>query len=312
MCCSHFFSASETAFFSLRKVDLLSLGRSHDGRSRVVANLLARPDDLLVTVLLGNTVVNVFYASISVVVAYEIAGDDLAFVLGVELAALLLLILAGEVVPKHVALSDPVRMSLFLARPVMFFRKIASPAVVLVRRFSDTAINLFVRQPAYPEVTTREFDVILKMGEDRGVIDSDEEDFLQGVMDMREVRVSGIMTPNADLAAADINMDREDLEAFARENRHSKLPVFEGERNNMVGVIHVKDLIFSAGTDVRDIVRPVETVPENMFAVDLLAAFRKEKENFAVVIDNRGKTAGVVTLEDVMEEIVGEIEDKYD
>ena len=154
LCCSHFFSASETAFFSLRKVDLVSLGRSGGRRGKVVAKLLERPHDLLVTVLLGNMVVNVFYASLSVIAAYEISGGDPAVALGIQLAALAALIFAGEIMPKYISLSNPERMSLLFAAPMMLFKKITTPAAAVAKWCSGAVVNLFVRPPARRECST--------------------------------------------------------------------------------------------------------------------------------------------------------------
>ncbi len=312
LCCSHFFSACETAFFSLKKTHLVSLKPHDTRRRRAVASLVKRPEELLLTVLLGNMVVNVFYASLSVLAAFEIAGGKLSVALGAELGALVMLILGGEILPKYIALSNPSRMSLAFSIPLLVFHKAAAPAVAVAGRVSRGLTDILVPRRRRPEVTADEFDAILELGEDRGVINSSEEDFLQGILDMKETRVSEIMTPRVDLAVVTADMTRNELEVFARKEKRSKFPVLDGDIDSVAGVLHAKDLIFSSGRRVSDLIKPVEFVPENSNVGDLLATLRREMKNFAVVVDEYGGTAGVVTLEDVMEEVVGEIEDKYD
>jgi putative hemolysin len=289
----------------------MSLRDAQDRRSRTVVDLLRNPDDLLVTILLGNMVVTIFYASLAVIMAHAVAGyGKVAF--GIEVAAFVVLIVAGEVVPKYITMAEPRRMSRFLAIPLAVFRKAAGPLVNVAGRLSRGISDFIVHQSKRPHVTAQEFDAILRLGEDHGVIDGVEEDLLQGVLNLKEIRACEVMTPRVDVAAVDIRTGPEDVRRIAREAKSSKLPVYDGNMDNIVGILRVKDLILYPEKSLRDSVRSVKFVPENASIGDLMVSFQEEKGNFAVVVDEYGGTSGIVTLEDVMEEVVGEIRDEYD
>ena len=295
------FSASETALFSLTLEQRLHAPK-HVGR------LLQRPSDTLVTILLGNLVVNVlFFAFATRVRVPAIDALDVAVLQSVP--PLVTLLVAGEILPKTLALRAPMGVAHAVALPL----EVASVVLSPVRRLVQVALSAATRllNPAAhdeSELTSEVLEELLSRSAAEGHIAEDEVDMISEIVELAGIRVREIMRPRVDMLT--IDESEPDPGAVAREalERHANwLPVVRGNADEVVGCVRVRDLLREPGKPVRELVMPVKFVPEVATALSLLLELQRDRATEAVVVDEWGGTAGVVTIEDVFEEIVGEL-----
>lgn len=303
--CSFFFSASEAALFSLRRLEREELKRRGGAGAEAALALLGDPRGLLATVLFGNLVVNVSIFAIATVIGLEAArrghpGAAAACGLG----ALAAVILLGEISPKYVALSIPLRASRAFALPLQFFYGLVTPVrvvlVALMRRFEGGPAQA-------PHLAAEELSDLVALAGREGAIAEHERRLVQEAVDLAELRVSQIMTPRVDVEACDASWPASRLVLLAAETGHARFPVYRGTVDDVAGVADVFDALQEPGRPLGELARPAKFVPEQMEATALLTAFRAEGADFAVVADEFGGTAGLVTLEDIVEEVVGDI-----
>jgi len=310
--CSALFSGAETALFSLSRVELLRLGRDGQRAGRMVVSLMRRPRRLLMVLLLGNQLANVAFFAVSASLVLRL---QLAMTVGpwwdvvLLLSPLLVIILLGEVCPKNLAISSP---------PV-FARLTAGPLSLLVRVLGpvQTALNFFLIDPltrlSVPSrhvptaLTPAELADLLELSGRRGMITESESTWLQEVIGLSRLKVCDIMVPRVDMVAYDIESPADGLVELFRKTGLVKIPVYRGDLDNTLGVVHAKHLLLAPQTVLTKLVRDVPYVPETGTVDKLLLRFRQTKTQMAIVVDEYGGTAGLVTLEDAMEEIVGQI-----
>ncbi|NOZ21803.1 MAG: HlyC/CorC family transporter [Planctomycetes bacterium] len=308
---SFFFSGSETALFTLTREDLHRFKEEKGRSGRIIHSLLDSPKDLLVTILFGNMVVNIFFYSLSYGLIAQIENALAQTAVGV--VSLILVVLFGEVVPKSVAVAVPCRFARVIAFPIAAFKKISFPVRYALGRVID-AFAQVARHGAAEEkyITADELKMLVDVSQQTGVLDRAERTMINEIVELGEVRVKEVMTPRVDMALFDLAGDPQNLRALIRETRHTKIPVYRGDIDNIVGVIHSKDVFLKPDEDLESLVRPIRFVPESKTIESLLRQFRAEKTQMAIVVDEYGGAEGMVTLEDILEEIVGEIEDEYD
>lgn len=311
---STFFSASETALFSLPVDEVRRLGDS-PGTGRVIAHLLARPKRLLTTVLLGNMVANVVFYSVSLLLIVqhrEALGPTRAALLGV--AAPLFVITFGEVLPKNFAVGFARPVSRLAAYPLLVFEKALLPFIFLLERITDNISALFGgRLPAEPFIRTEELQMLIDLSAEEGVVDRDVGEMIAEVIKLSETALREVMVPRVEMACFDVDGPPEDLDALFRQSKHTLIPVYVERVDNMLGVVHAKDfLLRDEGTALRALARPIPFLPETATVEDVLHRFRKEHARMAFVVDEYGAVEGLVTIEDILEEIVGEITDEFD
>lgn len=308
---SGFFSGSETALFSLRSHELRGVRAPS---LRLAATLLRQPRELLVTILLGNMAANVAYFSGSVFVTVDLgrALGRWAAVVG-GLGFLLGVIVFGEVVPKGVASRAPRAWARVAAYPLTLFFSIALPIRWGMRQILRPVSDWLSRvHPPEADLTADELKMLVEISEAEGLLDERENDLMQRVLGLREMRVKDVMVPRVDIRAFDLDRGRAPFVAEFVRRRDSKIPVYRGSIDEVEGVLLAKDVYFRPEKDLADLVRKVPFVPETKTVESLLRQFRKEGQSVAIVLDEYGGTEGMVTLEDILEAIVGEIEDEYD
>ena len=312
LCCSGFFSGTETALFSLSGHDLHVMRRAGRRTERLAANLMADPRRLLATLLIGNNTVNVLIFANSYVLMRHVAGDlgPAAASLG-GLVSLLVVIVFGEIVPKVIAAAGATKVSPLVAPIIHVFQIVISPVrVVLEWVFVIPLMRLIGRPaPGSPHVTADELKTLLEMSRKDGVIDPGESSWLQQVVDLAEARVREVMVPRLEVRAFDVARPPDELFAMMREARFTKTPVYEDDLDHVIGLVYARDVIRQPDRPLRDSIRPVRFVPEQMRLEQLLSHFRDTGTQLAVVVDEYGGMSGLVTLEDVAEHIVGDIRD---
>ena len=311
---SSFFSGTETALFSLSRGQLQRLRHgSRAGQS--AAALMNRPLDLLQGLLLGNMLVNVAYAGVAALITFDLLEADapggLAAV--VFLAPLLVLILLGEVFPKMVAITYARRWAALAAAPATVFLRVAWPALwVLGRGLVQPLTRVLVSgRPQPSEITPEELAAVMALSAKRGAIGYDAHALLQEIIQLSDLRVSDIMVPRVDMVAYDIHDSPHGLAELFRRTHLRKIPVFDGDLDNVLGVIHAKRLLLHPDAPLRELVTQAPFVPEAASVERVLLQFRLTRTQMALVVDEYGGTAGLVTLEDVLEEVVGDIPDPH-
>ena len=309
---SAFFSGSETAYLSLGKIRIKQIEGMDNLPARRVIGLLSDTPRLLITILIGNTLVNIAASSILAGIFYNLFGEK---GVGFSILAMTAIILVfGEVTPKVYALSDPVKVSFFSSGLLKMLEVVFSPARFVLSGISHSIIKAlgFKLVSEKPKITEQEIKSLFSMGKKRGIVKEKEKDMIDSILLFKQINAADIMTPRIDVTAFDINKEKEELIQDVKESKFSRCPVYVHSLDNIVGIIHSKDLLLDGAAPVRDLVKRPFVVPESMRVDDLLQELQKRHIHMAVVTDEYGVTSGVVTIEDILEEIVGEIRDEFD
>ena len=311
-------SGSEVAYFSLSPQDKEKLEEGLDGGSKAAAELLKRPKTLLATILIGNNLVNVaiiVLSSFLMEMMFDFTGRELlGFIIQVVVVTLIIL-LVGEISPKVYASKKALQLSAFMSRPLLFMRSVFNPlAQILVK--STRSIDKKVRESDHTGgITADELSHALELTTDANT-GEEEKRILSGIVKFGTIEVRQVMTPRVDVVAFDRSISYTELQAKVIEHGYSRIPIYEDSFDKIIGVLYVKDLLkhLNASNDFQwtSLLRPPTFVTENKKLDDLLREFQDEKNHMAVVVDEYGGSSGVITLEDVIEEIVGEISDEFD
>jgi len=317
LCFSAFFSATETAFFSLTREEANRFGKSNSKSERLVHTLLKTPKHLLTTILLGNMLANIGFYCTSYGVAQKIAVDSSygsLWVAGAVCAcSLLTIIIMGEVIPKNIAVKIPDQYSRWAAIPIYLFDKIFLPFRFILTSIINSISKVFDKGGGAEKcVTIDELKMLVEFSEKQGIVDQEERSMLHGILDFKRAQIKEIMLPRVDMNLFDIADPVQELIEFARETKDTKFPIYEETPDNIIGMVHAKDVFLNPKVQLKDILKPVQFVPEPKSIEGLLRQFRREGSQLAIVVDEHGGTAGLITLEDIIEEIVGEIQDEHE
>ena len=310
---SAFFSASETAFFSLSGPVLKKMREGRSLAERTAYIVATKPRRLLFAVLFCNMVVNILFFAAAYATGRTLSrthGAGYAVAAGV--VALVLVVVFGEVTPKSVAVHMPVALAKFAAFPLLVMQKLLAPAEWLAeklkrRRSAQTPSEGGARGG----LSRDELKEMLGLTGGSGV-DARLRLLLREVIDFGEIAVHEVMVPRVDMVACRSDASLEELIDIIKKRKIKNVPVYGANRDEILGVVSAKDVFAERADDIRGLMKPVKFVPENKSVESLLADFRKDKQTFAVVVNEYGGTEGIVTIEDVVEEIVGEIEDEFD
>ena len=308
---SAFFSGSETAFFSLSKVRLEKF-KKKNRKALQIESLKEEPDYLLSSILLGNMFVNICFSSLITVVFIDITANYGAFV-SIALSALLVIIF-GEIMPKGIAIHAAEKFALFSSYILKIFSKIVRPFCWFIILISRNIFRWIFRRDIKEEdiLTEEELKEALELGKDQGFIEEEEEDMIHSILELSDIEASGIMTPRTEVKAIDIEESPDDVYGKLTSIRHSYVPVFKESRDDIVGVLRTKDYFLNKEKDLKDVMRQPFFVPETKNIGDLLKELITRKEKIAIVVDEYGGFSGIVTQEDIQEEIFGEMYDEYE
>ncbi len=319
LACSAFFSGGETALFSLTRHQRLQLGRSRSMTAPIVTRLVNAKHALLVTLLLGNMFVNVIYfviGSVLVMGLHERNVVSAAAGSALNILAVLLLIILGEVLPKLVAARFAMMWSSVACVPLMVIFRTLSPLRIVLQAVLVEPVSRLVAPRYRPTaLSVTELETMLELSQARGVIDHEEENMLQQVLTVGQLKVKDLMTPRVDLVAFEIRADPAGLLGIARERRFSRIPIYSRDLDHIEGFAYTRQVLLnrpSTTAQVRSLVRQLLFVPELQTASGLLVEFRRRRTTMAMAVDEFGGTAGLVTLEDMVEHIVGEIRGRTD
>jgi putative hemolysin len=315
--CSALLTGAEAAYFSLGRARLARMADRSGGAGGPPV-LIERPHDLLVTLLVGITLINIGGAGLAAHLAHQLVGPILGPVVEM-LGMIVLLTTFGEVLPMTLAVKYPERFLAVVGRPVAWLSWVLAPVRIVLAGLTRLTVQLIGRdRQGQPELSEEELRTLVDVGASEGVVEREEREMIHKVFELEDTLVRSVMVPRTDMFCLPIDTPREQILPALRENLHSRVPVYEGSLDVIVGILYTKDLLpyvatgLPADFDLRAHLHPPYFVPESKRADALLQEFQAKKLHMAIVVDEYGGTAGLVALEDLLEELVGEIADEYD
>ena len=314
ICLSAFFSSAETSMTTVNKIRIQALAEQGDKKALTLLNVIEDSGKLLSTILIGNNIVNISASSLATTLTMRLFGNT-AVSISTGIITLLVLIF-GEITPKTLATVHAEKMALSYAKVIRILMFILTPVIFIVNKLAQGVLTL-MRIDANAKgntITEHELRTLVNVGHEEGVIESEERQMIYNVFDFGDSQAEDVMIPRIDVTFADVNSSYEDLVGLFRDEKHTRFPVFEDTTDNIICIVNVKDLLLTSKEDfsVRKILRQAYFTYEYKRTSELLMEMKENSVTFAVVLDEYGATSGIVTLEDLIEEIVGDIHDEYD
>ena len=312
---SAFFSSSETALTTVNKIRLRSLADEGNKRAALVLDVTENhTSKMLSAILIGNNIVNISASSLSATLAYAFGGYMVSIATAVLTVAILVF---GEITPKNYATINAEKISLRYIKVIWIFMTVMTPVIFIINLFSRGIMFLLRVDPnaGSKTITEDELRTIVDVSHEDGVIETGEKELIYNVFDLNDANAKDIMVPRVHVTFANVDDTYEELIEIFREDKFTRLPVYEENPDNLVGIINMKDLLLydrNQPFSVREIMREPYFTYEYKSISELLVEMRSATFNIAIVLDEYGEMAGIVTLEDILEEIVGEIHDEYD
>ena len=310
---SALFSASETALSSVNKVRLRSYADDGSKRAKMAIKLTDNFDKTLTTILIGNNVVNLASTTVATVMITVRFGAK--YVAASTAVMTVLVIIFGEIIPKNIANEFSEKVSMFIAYPLYGLLVILTPLVWLLIKLKNLVIKLCGGSEDSPTMTEEELKYIIDEIEDEGVLDENESDLVKSALEFSDITISEILIPRVNISAVEIDQTPEEIKDAFITSHFSRLPVYEKTIDSIVGIIHEKnffDMYLNGRRDIREIIQKPLYIFELTTISDIMQQMQREKTHMAVVVDQYGGTQGIVTMEDIIEELVGEIYDETD
>ena len=313
---SALFSSAETAFLSTNKIRLRNLQEEGEKKADLVLFMLDNQNKLISALLVGNNIVNIGSSALATKMATEAFGNA-----GVGIATgimTLLVLVFGEVIPKNLAAAHAETWAMFIAPFIRLVSFVLTPVVFLLTKLSDFVVHFSKSDDEEdPTITEDEFKILVNVGQEEGVLDESESEMINSIFEFDETVVKAIMVPRIDIVAVDVEDSINEALRIIVDGGHSRIPAYEESIDNIVGILYAKDIFAHLDADfdtmkVKELLRPAYYIPETKKVSDLLNELRLKKVHMAIILDEYGGTNGVVTIEDLIEEIIGDIQDEYD
>lgn len=313
---SAFFSSAETALTTVNKMRIRTLAESGDKRAVILTKVIEDPGKMLSAILIGNNIVNLSASALATSVVMGIWGNK---AVGIATGILTLMILVfGEITPKTLSTIYSETIALKYAKTIYLIMMIATPIIIMVNKLSMAVLFLLRVDPNKKQeaITEDELRTIVEVSHEEGVIESEEKKMINNVFDFGDARAKDVMVPRIDMVFVDVNATYDELLDIFRRERYTRIPVYEETTDNVIGIVNVKDLLLiddKKEFSIRGIMRqPLYTYEFKKIAELMVEMKETTNNNIVIVLDEYGATAGLVTLEDMLEEIVGDIRDEYD
>src|SRR5436305_4829439 len=310
-------SAAETALTSVSRIKLKNLVEEGDKKALEIESLIAKPNVFLSTILVVNSVAVIVASSMATVLALRFI-PDYGELIGTILISLVVLIFC-EITPKTTAVQNPIRWARILVNPVRAAAWLLHPLIVTLSAITNTLVRLLGGQMKHrgPFVTEEELRLLVNVSEEEGVLEEEETDMIHSIFEFADTTVREVMIPRIDMVTLESDATVDEAVDLALQGGFSRIPVYEETIDNIIGVLFTKDMLKQLREDhnalpIRELVRPAYFVPETKKLDDLLREIRQKRTHMAIVVDEYGSVAGLVTIEDLVEEIVGDIQDEYD
>lgn len=315
ICCSAFFSMSETALMAINKIRLRTLMEENNKKAHIVAGLIENPSKMLGVILVGNNVANIGASALATAIAIEFFGNK-----GVGIATgvvTLLILVFGEITPKSLAAENAERIALLVARPIKMISTLLSPIVTILITFTNGLIKLLGGNidENEPLITEDELKAMVSVSHEEGVLDLDERDMIVNIFDFGDSLAKDVMTPRTDMVAVDVESSYQEILDVFIESQFSRLPVYEDDTDSIIGILSLKDFIRITDPDhvnLHDYMRDPIFVFESQKTYRVFERMRDEQASISIVVDEYGGTSGLISIEDMVEEIVGDIDDEHD
>ncbi len=320
---SGFFSGSEVALFSLDRKKIKDFQKTSRITGSYLQLLLDNPRRILVTILLGNTVVNTAASIISVLIALDLAkvyqiSVELAITIQITILTIIIL-LFGEIIPKLIANKNNISFAKMVAMPLYWFSVLFFPIAKILSDLLRVATSKIKTEKFKNPLLNSEITELTNLGVERGTIEEDEHELIEGIVSFRSVTAREIMTPRVDIVAVPVDITFNELMKIINDSGYSRIPLYENSLDNIIGIIYAKDLLpylknpeMHKSLSLRKIARDVFFVPQTKYIKELLHDFQEKKLHLGIVVDEYGGTSGLISLEDILEEIVGDIRDEFD
>ncbi len=311
---SAFFSSAETALVAVNKIRIRTLADQGNKRAKIVLQIFQNESKMLSAILIGNNLVNTFMASLSSMIAYQFGGY------AVSIATFLitfLILVFGEITPKTLATRNAEKLALGYAPIIRFLMQILTPVIWFINIFASLILRLFgiKGDEKNAMITESELHTILDVSHEEGVIETDERDMIRNVFDFTDAKAREIMVPRVHVTSVPITVTPAELKKTYDRDHYTRIPVYEDSPDNIVGILNMKDLIFHDPDEpfnLRKMLRKPYFTIENKGINELLQEMQKDQYNMTIVLDEYGELAGILTVEDIIEEIVGEVQDEFD
>jgi len=314
---SGFFSSSETALTTVNKIKIKGLVSDKVPRADIVLKLIENPTKMLSTILIGNNIVNLSASSLTTSLAMEYISNNLGVGIATFVLTLLVLIF-GEITPKSLAAANAEKLSLKYAYPIYLLSIILTPFIIVVNFLARTVMNLFGLNSNVKKklITETELRTIVDVSHEEGVIESEERQMIENVVDFGDAVAKDVMVPQIDIAYVESDCSYDELVDAFNTDKFTRLPVYHESKDNIIGIINLKDVFFyndsKENFDIKKLVRKPFFTYEYKKTSELFIEMKKNSIPIAIVLDEYGSTVGLLTIEDLVEEIVGEIRDEYD
>ena len=312
---SAFFSSNETALMAVNKIRLRALADDGNRRAALVLDIVENhTPKMLSAILIGNNIVNITASSLATTLAYHFGGYMVSIATGL---LTVLVLIFGEITPKNYATLNAEKITLRYIPVLKFFMTVMTPFIFIINLFSRGVMYLLRVDPdaASKAMTEEELRTIVDVSHEDGVIESDEKEMIYNVFDLGDANAKDIMVPRVNVTFASVDNTYDELIDIFRQDRFTRLPVYEENQDNVVGIINMKDLLLydkNEPFDIHQFLRKPHFTYEYKDISELLVEMRASTFNIAIVVDEYGEMTGLITLEDILEEIVGEIHDEYD
>lgn len=313
--CSAFFSSAETSLTTSNKIKMKRLADEGNKNAKLVLKITDNPDKMLSAILIGNNIVNISASSLATVFVQDVFG---MWAVSIATGILTILVLIfGEITPKTAATIHANSMSLTYAKPIWALMCVLTPVIFIINKLSGGVMFILRLKKTEKESTFTEDELrtIMNVSQEEGVIEEEEVTMINNVFDFGDAEAKDVMVPRIDMCMVDVSIEYDDLINVFRENKYTRIPVYEETSDNVIGIVNIKDLILYRSGDafnIRDYLRDVYYTYEYKKLSELMVEMKKDSVNITIVLDEYGVTAGLITIEDLLEEIVGDIRDEYD
>lgn len=311
---SAFFSSAETSFVTVNQIKMRSLAEDGNKKAQRVLKITSDSSKMLSAILIGNNLVNIAASSLATTLTLQLWGN--AFVSVTTGVLTLIVLIFGEITPKTFATAYADKIAPIYSGPIIFLMTILTPVIFIVNILAKGVLFLLRFNPKKTaSITEDELRTMVDVSHEEGVIETSEREMLKNVFDFGDSQAKDVMIPRIDMSCISIDSSYDEIVKLFREEKYTRLPVYEESVDNVIGIINVKDLLLCEDTStfsVKSILRKPYFTYEFKPVSELMEELRKTSNNFTIVVDEYGSTVGMITLEDLLEEIVGEIRDEYD
>lgn len=311
---SAFFSSAETSFMRVNKIKIKELANSMHKSAKRVERILKEKDKMLSAILIGNNCVNLFASSITSTLFYELYGNAIASAATGILTFIILVF--GEIIPKTIASKHAERITMIYSGPILGIMNLFTPIIFLINKFSYLIMTILKINKDKPETTLTEETIktIVDVGQEEGILQESEHELIQNVFEFADSCAKDIMIPRTSIVGIKENSSYDDIMSTFKNEKYTRLVVYNEQKEDIIGVINIRDMIHvdKDNFNINDIMRKPCITFEFKKISDLLKEMKMTSNNMAIIIDEYGETVGLLTLEDILEELVGEIRDEYD